>query len=142
MQWSAAAPSCSSVPANTGFLKEDVCQVKVRSQGSCLDSEPEVVLNNTAENVSNRKHFELCKAPHLLNKIQIQLFYLLFKVLNTSRLAKQQKQQNSCSTRQQLSLRSNCNMCFYSQAWNPEWLHNLEFRASEDTCKHIYYLLF
>ena len=80
---------------------------------------------------SNQNHFGLYKTPHSLNKIWSQLFYLLFKVLNNSGLAKQQMQQNSCPTRQQLSQRSNCNLCFNSQAWNSGWFHNLEFRASE-----------
>lgn len=51
-----AAPFCSLFPANIGFLKEDICQVKVGSQGSCWDSEPEVVLNNTARNVNPTKN--------------------------------------------------------------------------------------
>lgn len=129
MQLSAGAPFWSSVPANIGFLKEDVCQVKVGSQGSCWDSEPEVVLNNTAQNVNpTKRHFGLYRAPHSLNKIWIQLLYLLFKVLNSSGLA---EQSNEILVPQDNNYPRGVLAICTSQAWNTGWLHNLEFKASE-----------
>lgn len=130
-------------PASTGFLREDVCQIKVGNPGSCLNSEPEwywIIQHRMCK--SNQNSFGLYKVPHLLNKIWIQLFYLLFKELVLQDWLSNKSnnilvQQNNSYPRGVIAI---CALILKFETrsgyttWNSEHL--------KDTHKHIHYLQF